>query len=551
MLATPALLLVALLPAAPQGPSAKDLFDRELAALRPRQQADGSYGSRYDTANMVLGLAFCPRAYREDDGPFVRAAVQWLATTEPAYEDPEGDALVALALTAVDATRYAPRIQALLDRAAADSQIVAQLAKVGSPGAVPAAALEFGGWAAELPLPAAEETAAAILGGLDEQAGAGMRMQAVARAGVAFRRDQVAKNSKELQLEQVYERGVGALLAARGESGLWEFFGRPEPGISALAARALLGSSDTEARAAGVAALDWLRSIQKEDGSIHAGNLPVYVTSAAVMALAAGGRESDRPAIARAAAYLRAVQADEGEGYSEADRFYGGIGYGNDLRPDLSNLQYALQALHDAGVAAEDPAYARAVIFLERSQNRSESNPGAYRDPETGEPVRAGNDGGGIYYPGNSPAGMIALADGSRIARSYGSMTYALLKCYALAGLESGDPRVTAAVDWVQKHWTLEVNPGFDTLRDPRAGFQGLFYYYLTLAEALRAAGIDAVVGADQARHAWRKELGHKLASLQQKDGTWVNAEAERWMEGNPVLCTAYALCTLRIVLDR
>ena len=103
---------------------------------------------------------------------------------------------------------------------------------------------------------------------------------------------------------------------------------------------------------------------------------------------------------------------------------------------------------------------------------------------------------------------------------------------------------------WIQRHWTLEVNPGFDALRDPRGGFQGLYYYYLSLAEALTAAGIDEVQGADGALHPWRAELAAKLVAEQKPDGSWLNEMADRWWEGNPVLCTAYALSALRTIRE-
>jgi len=326
---------------------------------------------------------------------------------------------------------------------------------------------------------------------------------------------------------------------------MWEMFGKPEPGISALCARALLASPNSDIQSAAVPTLDYLISLQNEDGSIHAGHLPVYVTSVAIMALTEAQRPADREAIARAANFLRIVQADSGEGYSEGDRYYGGIGYGGDLRPDLSNLQYALQALKSSGAKADDPALKRALVFLERSQNRSESNTATYKKIGSDEKVKAGNDGGATYMPGDSPAGYTTAPDGSLVARSYGSMTYALLKCYVFAGLKPADPRLAAATDWVAKHWTLEVNPGFDSLRDPRAGFQGLYYYYLSLAEALAVSGIDNLTGADRKPHNWRQELVNKLAELQNQDGSWVNQQAERWWEGNPVLCSAYALCAL------
>ncbi|MFQ5749710.1 MAG: prenyltransferase/squalene oxidase repeat-containing protein [Planctomycetota bacterium] len=529
---------------APQAPSAKALFDSQLATLRFAQRQDGSYGGRLETAQVVTAMALCPRAYREDDGPFVREAVAWLLQSDPPA-DAEEAALTALALQSVGAAGYSDRIAEFALQAGIPVATLADLVAGRRPASWPAGVA--------LALPEAQETAAGILSALQPATPFWDRARGCARAALTWRRELAARAAaapadERARIRAAYEKGADFLLKSRGRSGMWEVFGQPEPGISALAARALLGSPREQDHEAAWPVLDFLKGLQKKDGSIHAGHLPVYVTSVAVMALSAGRRSEDQEAIRNAADYLRAVQTDEGEGYSEADRFYGGIGYGNDLRPDLSNLQYALQALKDSGATAEDPAFQRALVFLQRVQNRSESNTGTYRNGEEARPVKSGNDGGAVYYPGNSPAGYIQLPDGSLVARSYGSMTYALLKAYIFAGLDGKDPRVQAAVEWIEKHWTLEVNPGFDTLRDPRAGFQGLYYYYLSLAEALDAAGIDTLTGAGGTLHPWRRELARKLASLQHEDGSWVNADAPRWWEGNPILCTAYSLDTLQVV---
>ena len=60
-------------------------------------------------------------------------------------------------------------------------------------------------------------------------------------------------------------------------------------------------------------------------------------------------------------------------------------------------------------------------------------------------------------------------------------MTYAGLKSMIYAGVKKDDPRVKAAYEWVQKHYTLDENPGM--------GGNGLYYYYHTFAKALDAIG--------------------------------------------------------------
>ena len=252
--------------------------------------------------------------------------------------------------------------------------------------------------------------------------------------------------------------------------------------------------------------------------------------------------------IEKARAFLTQLQADEGEGYSEGDLYYGGIGYGGDERPDLSNLQMALEALAASGTEKGDPAFQRALQFLERTQNRSESND--VRLERGGDVIVPGDDGGAGYAPGDSKAGFATLPDGTKVPRSYGSMTYALLKGFLLAGLPKDDPRMQAAWEWIQANYTLDVNPGFEHSADPTAGYQGLFYYFLAMARALDLYGQDVIADADGAKHDWRAELSGRLAAMQRRDdGSWVNENSPRWWEGNPVLATSYALLALESAL--
>jgi squalene-hopene/tetraprenyl-beta-curcumene cyclase len=296
------------------------------------------------------------------------------------------------------------------------------------------------------------------------------------------------------------------------------------------------------------AGLEWIASLQREDGSIHQGRLANYVTSASILALTASGDEKWKPVIARARDFLLALQADEGEGYSPDHHYYGGIGYGGDERPDLSNLQMALEALAASGLERDHEAWSKALGFLQRCQNRSESND--TRLTVDGDVIVAGNDGGGSYTPGDSAAGFVTLPDGLKVPRSYGSMSYSLLKGYALAGLPKDDPRMQACFEWLQKNYTLDVNPGFEAAADPSEAYQGLFYYFHVMAQALDLYGVDSLTDASGRSQPWRKQLSGRLIAMQNPiDGSWVNENAARWWEGNPVLATAYGLIVLDIAL--
>ncbi|MBL8755458.1 MAG: hypothetical protein JNK15_19315 [Planctomycetes bacterium] len=307
--------------------------------------------------------------------------------------------------------------------------------------------------------------------------------------------------------------------------------------------------------------LRWLLAGQNEDGTFGQ-QVQNYTTCVVVGAIAKGGDPAAKPALEKAQKAILGFQNIEGGGYQKGDRDYGSIGYGSAQRGDLSNLHFALEALRNTGLPENHEAFQKALVFLQRTQNLKSSNDfkGKVPDPDREGVVldaTSGDDGGAGYYPGNSNAGYIVNPDGTSVPRSYGSMTYALLKSYTLAGVQGDDPRVQAAVKWIQANWNLAINPGIDgkiPLTD-KVHYQGLFYYYMVLAQALDRAKVSTVQVArkdDKGTEVveaidWRKALRAQLEGMQQPDGTWVNAKNERWMEGNQLLCTCYAMTALEL----
>jgi squalene-hopene/tetraprenyl-beta-curcumene cyclase len=248
--------------------------------------------------------------------------------------------------------------------------------------------------------------------------------------------------------------------------------------------------------------------------------------------------------LAKAVKFLRRMQffeqGGDGRVVDKDNIRYGGMGYGSDpTQPDLSNTQFAVESLRAAGVSEDDPAMQRLLTYLDRAQNRKENEtagePTEKKDKE-GRVLVRGNDGGAGYRPLDSKAGTVKRPDGKFEIRSYGSMTYALLKCQLFAGMKNDDPRVVDAVKWIEENYTWDENPGFDS---PELGQQGLFYFFATGARALDMLALEKV-----GTHDWRAELGAKLLGLQQEDGSWVNPN-DRWMEGLPEVATAFALQAL------
>lgn len=541
----------------------EDEIDLSVRWLRSAQDPKtGAYGDGVESTALVLrALARCPREYTRQDGPFVALALDHLL----ARQAPEGwiaDA-DAGAGERLDQTLAATRALFLYVDAATTPAVGKAVAWLGQQGVNDPGAEEEGHASEKA---AAERRALALLAGRGPDGaweGDEGKVEATARAVLElsayypmFRAaEEPATSATQLPDYQAADRAEVDAAMARGarflvkaaEDGKWGAPGRPDAGLTAMvlgALQALPEPRPEDVQAAIDSGLAWLAGLQHEDGSIHEGRLANYVTSASVLALSRSSDPRYRPVVERAREYLVKLQADGGEGYSEDHPFYGGIGYGGDERPDLSNLQMALEALVASGLDEDHEAFQRAVKFLERCQNRSESNDVQVRDGDT--VIVSGEDGGAGYAPGDSKAGFEVLEDGRKVPRSYGSMTYALLKGYVFAGLDRDDPRVEACWRWLQDNYTLDVNPGFAHSSDPTAAYQGLFYYFHSMARALAAFGTETLEDASGTIHVWRPQLAGRLVAMQSPiDGSWVNANAARWWEGNPVLATSYALLTL------
>lgn len=360
-------------------------------------------------------------------------------------------------------------------------------------------------------------TALAALGGAE-----------VLRSLPALAADKVGPDAK--LLKSLREKGVNFLKTTQSEDGSWT--SATQPGITAMACFGLVSAgvkTDDVTLQKGLKHL--LGYLQKDGGIYHPETAHKnYETSLTVLALAGANSDGRYSAqIKSAEKFLKGLQWDEAEGADKSHPNFGGAGYGKSNRPDLSNTTFLLDALKAAGVKADDPAMKNALVFVSRCQNlESEFN--------TTEFAAKVNDGGFYYTPaagGTSQAGK--NADGG--LRSYASMTYAGLKSMLYAGLTKDDKRVKAALDWLRKFYSVDQNPGLDQ--------QGLYYYYHTFARTLTTLETDLFEDAKGVKHDWRRELTDALAKRQKENGSWVNA-ADRWMEGDPNLTTAYALMALK-----
>ena len=340
---------------------------------------------------------------------------------------------------------------------------------------------------------------------------------------------------------KVRTRAVNFLKSAQDDDGSWT--SPRAAGLTALATTALLDSGLKADDPVVARSLAYLESLAQKNGGIyHPKTLHRnYETSIAMLAMTAASSSATPAArkryaahIAGARKFLKNLQWDKGEGLETTDPGFGGAGYGKHKRPDLSNTQFFQEALLSAGVKKDDPAMKNVLLFVSRCQNlESENNTTAF----------AGKIGdGGFYYTpaagGTSQAGLAANGG----LRSYGSMTYAGLKSMIYAGVKPDDPRIKAALGWIQKNYSVRLNPGL--------GQQGLYYYYHTFAKSLSVINLDHIEDSAGVKHDWRLELFDQLAKLQRPNGSFVN-RAPRWYEGDPNLSTAYILLALKYCQPR
>jgi len=307
-------------------------------------------------------------------------------------------------------------------------------------------------------------------------------------------------------------KGLGWLREQQGEDGSW----MGDVGITAFALSAFANNGIGEDDETVQKAVDFVLSKRASDGSFTMGANTVYYTSVCVVGLSSTRNPDYRDEVESAIKYLESVRKTAQN--SDEEWWIGGIGYGGDGRPDLSNNQFAIMAFHAAStvydIDVEESIWNDVETFTTRCQNKLDTNPN----------YAAYDDGGFMYFPGYSHGGE---------SISYGSMTAAGVWCYVLGGVSRDDPRVTAAMDWLDEHRTFSENPG---LGDP-----GLYYYYWTYARAMTLYGEPV--------SEWYKDLVPAVLERQAEDGSWVNENGGWFWENLPELATVYAINALETAI--
>jgi len=321
------------------------------------------------------------------------------------------------------------------------------------------------------------------------------------------------------------QKGLAWLRTSQLGDGSW----RSNVGVTALCALAFLNAGFDESDSTVQKAIQYLLSNAHGDGSIY-GSYATYETSLALVTLVATHNSAYQAKINSARDWLVNSQWDESCTWGSVNKdswYYGGFGYGWNVRPDLSNSQFALLALDASGLPKDNSVWTKAQVFLHRTQNINFPITLNIEGSEyTVQPynTQGGYDGGFIYYPGASLAGD---------QKSYGSMTGAGIWGLLLSGVPKTDARVVAGMEWVKNHYTWDTNPGI--------GWWRPYYYYLSMSKALTMYGQTMIDG-----HDWYQELYDKIVGVQIDAGSGQGYWSTSAEDYDPQLTTAYAILSLQ-----
>ena len=301
-------------------------------------------------------------------------------------------------------------------------------------------------------------------------------------------------------VQQAIDRGVLYLKKSQNDRGGWTEYSGQSCGLSSLCTLALLNSGVPSDDAVIQNAMQYLRGFEPEE---------TYSVALQTLTFCHLGSAGDLPRVRRNVKWLVEHQR-RGDAISERG---GSWDYGRQRGSgDPSNSQFALLALSaaaDAGIQIDSEVFARSLAYWQVRQSQ-----------------------GGWSY-GTSPrlsgsmtcAGIASLVIARQNLKSTGDLSIDCCGSRAdqVLPIEQG-------IGWLGDHFTLQVNPGGDSLT---------FYYYLYALERVgRLTGRRFIGG-----HDWYREGAERLLSLQDEfTGFWSGSGA---MEQNRDVATSFALLFL------
>ena len=317
------------------------------------------------------------------------------------------------------------------------------------------------------------------------------------------------------------QTGIAFLLKRQDADGAW--LGRYGPAVTALAMKALIQDGYSIHSVPVAHGLAFIETQRHADGGFYGNTEPLYNTAIVMRTLGYFHTVRIGRQIAAAKAFLRRA---------------------NRLPNQRIQEWFGSRRQTTAGGQTRIPG----TFWNARADQSGQTGllEAALRMAEQPEKVSATT----ATAPDEAPAAPFAMSPlnapsldpherraGMRLT-NYGNITYSQLKSMVYAGLSAHEVRTRRLLAWLTRHYTLAVNPAEGTTR-------GLFYYYLTAAEVLRASGQRTIVDDRGIRHHWRSELAHRLADMQRADGGWQNRTSGSWLEGNRIMATTYAVLTL------
>tara|TARA_R110002049_G_scaffold27321_3_gene94385 strand:- start:4298 stop:6706 length:2409 start_codon:yes stop_codon:yes gene_type:complete len=298
-------------------------------------------------------------------------------------------------------------------------------------------------------------------------------------------------------VQRSIDRGITYLRKTQNERGSWDEYSGQSCGASALCTLALLNAGVPHDDPTMVRAMRYLRSVVPHK---------TYSVALQTLVFCQLGAAGDIQAIRRNVATLVKNQKQAGNQDRIGSWGYGGraAGAGDPSLGDPSNSQFALLALgaaKDRGVEIDPAVFQSAFDYWVRHQGRG---------------------GGWAYTNQQTPSGSMTCAGIASVLITKSNMQSSDLNDRAdiacCGGDDDADDPVTGGLDWLNKSFSTQVNPGGQKFT--------YFYYMYALERVGRLTGRRFIGG-----HDWYREGAERLVAIQdQFEGFWsgVNWEEDR-----------------------
>ena len=310
------------------------------------------------------------------------------------------------------------------------------------------------------------------------------------------------------QVARAIDKGIDFLVREQNPNGEWRRNGAHPGGVTALCTLALLNAGVQVDEAVIVRALKRLDRVEIERSSVYSVSLMTMVYCMAT--------PENRDRIGRCVDYLvKAQHSGAGNGDWSGGWSYGDMG----RRPDASNSQFALLALHEAsllGFQVDQRVWQQARWYWDSIRFRN----GGYFYTDSNRVVT-----GSMTCAGISSLIIIDENLPQRVPYANGQ----ILCCTEDERLED----VEAASQWLATHFSVRSNPALG----PSTFSRSNFYFLYGLERAARLSG-QRFFG----EHDWYREGADYLIRAQQGN-RWRGTSSHG--EDRPEIATAFALLFL------